>query len=453
MDWPLIIIVCLFLCAVFSVLGFWHRSIESAENQRLAGEIDTAKQEGANQALTQHPQIDVNRCIGCGSCVQACPEHGVLAVVEGRAQLVRASHCVGHGLCEKVCPVGALTVGLGDVSTRDDIPVLAEDGETTVPGVFIAGELGGFGLIRHAITQGTQAVESIARRFSQSASAIGQVDPVDLLIVGCGPTGIAAALRAHELGLSFTVVDQEGVGGSVRKYPRHKMTLTQPVNLPVYGRMKHSQYVKEELIELWEQVMNDAGIAVQSGVRFTGIDRRADDTLNAITSSGIIHCRYCLLALGRRGTPRRLGVPGEDAEHVLYQLIDAADYRKQNLLVVGGGDSAIEAAVALASQPGNQVTLSYRRHAFFRIKPRNRENLEALAAKGRINVQFETQVKQIGLKECTLTKDPEELTVPADFVFVLAGGNPPYPLLKEIGIQFGEPAAEQENIVQMKEVG
>lgn len=434
-----------FIGIVFAVLGKWHRTIQTLENSELQREIHEAESEGATQALTQHPQIDSNHCVGCGSCVLACPEHGVLAVVEGRARLVRASHCVGHGCCETACPVGALTVGLGDVSKRNDIPVLAEDGETSVPGVYIAGELAGIGLIRHAIAQGVSSVEAIARKVKDAES---KPEGLDLLIVGCGPAGIAAALRAHELGLHFKVIDQSGIGGSVRKYPRNKMTLTQPVNLPVFGKMKRTQYLKEELIELWETVLGQAEILVEGGVKFQSLETVAPGELRAVTSTGDIHCRTCLLALGRRGTPRKLNVSGEESERVLYQLIDAADYTNQNLLVVGGGDSAIEAALALAMQPGNQVTLSYRRSAFFRIKARNRDQLEEMTGNGKITLLFNSQVERIEEGRCSIQTEEGVRLVGADFVFVMAGGEPPYPLLKKVGIQFGgESEAVAEAIV------
>lgn len=437
--------VVVFIGIVFAVLGKWHRTIQTLENSELQREIHEAESEGATQALTQHPQIDSNHCVGCGSCVLACPEHGVLAVVEGRARLVRASHCVGHGCCETACPVGALTVGLGDVSKRNDIPVLAEDGETSVPGVYIAGELAGIGLIRHAIAQGVSSVEAIARKVKDAES---KPEGLDLLIVGCGPAGIAAALRAHELGLHFKVIDQSGIGGSVRKYPRNKMTLTQPVNLPVFGKMKRTQYLKEELIELWETVLGQAEILVEGGVKFQSLETVAPGELRAVTSTGDIHCRTCLLALGRRGTPRKLNVSGEESERVLYQLIDAADYTNQNLLVVGGGDSAIEAALALAMQPGNQVTLSYRRSAFFRIKARNRDQLEEMTGNGKITLLFNSQVERIEEGRCSIQTEEGVRLVGADFVFVMAGGEPPYPLLKKVGIQFGgESEAVAEAIV------
>lgn len=449
MDWSVTIGIVTFLTAGFGVLGFWHRAIQRTHDQRLIEMIRDAEQQGLNQALTQHPQIDRYRCLGCGSCVRACPEKGVLALVEGRSRMVHASHCVGHGCCEQACPVGALTVGLGDTSSRPDIPILSEDLETSVPGVFIAGELGGIGLIRHAISQGIRAIETIAGRVREDKTAPEDGDILDVLIIGCGPAGVAAALKAQELGLSYCLIDQDDLGGTVRKYPRKKLVLTQPVELPMYGRMKRTQYMKEELIELWESLFLEMGIEFQPYVKFTDLDVCSDGSLLAMTSAGEFHCRNLVLALGRRGTPRRLGVPGEDCERVLYQLSDAADYTHQNLLVVGGGDSAIEAALALAAQPGNRVTLSYRRHAFFRIKQRNRERIESLRQDGTAEVLFNSQVRKIESNQVLLAIETEgggacERSIPADHVFVFAGGEPPYPLLKKIGVRLGGASDSQE---------
>jgi thioredoxin reductase len=443
MDWSLTIGIVTFLTGGLTVLGFWHRAIQRTHDQRFAEMISDAQQQGLNQALTQHPQIDRYRCLGCGSCVRACPEKSVLALVEGKSCLVYASHCVGHGHCEHACPVGALTVGLGDTSSRPDIPILSKNLETSVPGVFIAGELGGIGLIRHAISQGVRVIEAIARRVRENKIAPGGRDIIDVLIIGCGPAGVAAALKALDLGLSYLLIAQDDLGGTVRKYPRKKLVLTQPVDLPMYGRMKRTQYMKEELIVLWESLFNEMGIEFQPYVAFTDLDVRSDGSLAATTSAGVFHCRHLVLALGRRGTPRRLGVPGEDSERVSYELVDAADYTHQNLLVVGGGDSALEAVQALAAQPGNRVTLSYRRHAFFRIKERNRERIKSLRQDDTVEVLFNSQVKKIESSQVLLAIETQgsggscERIIPADHVFVFAGGEPPYPLLKKIGVRFG----------------
>jgi thioredoxin reductase (NADPH) len=445
-DLPLATGIVSFLGVVLLAVALWQHQIRRAEDRRILEQLHESAAQGADQPIAQHPRINPYLCLGCSSCVRACPEGDVLAVVQGRSRLVRPSHCVGHGYCQDACPVGALTVGLGDLQSRPGIPVLSAELETSVSGVFIAGELGGLALIRHAMQQGSQVVRTIGERLrSEDAGHEGQ-GPNGVLIVGCGPAGIAAALQAKDLGIRCLVIDQSDLGGTVRKYPRRKLTMVQPVELPFLGRLKGPQYTKEELLERWEKVIRKAGIEIRFHAKLIGLKRQPDRTLLARTSAGAVHCRYVILALGRRGTPRRLGVPGEEAEHVLYQLTDAASYTGRDILIVGGGDSAVEAATALAVQPGNRVTLSYRRPAFVRLKQRNEQRIARFSSEGRVHVLFNSQVKRIepgsALLQIGAADNVRETTLRADYVFVLAGGEPPYALLKEIGVQFhGEPEA------------
>jgi thioredoxin reductase len=335
---------------------------------------------------------------------------------------------------------------------RSDIPLLSEDLETSVPGVFIAGELGGIGLIRHAINQGVRVSTTIARRMRRRGISKGGRDPVDLLVVGCGPSGIAAALKARELDLSVTVIDGSGLGGTVSRYPKNKLTLTHPVTLPIYGRMRRSQYSREELIDIWKTAFAKADLQVQGGVLFREVFPDDEGCLRVVSSTGEIRSRALILALGRRGTPRRLNVPGEQAEHVLYRLADAQHFQHQAILVVGGGDSAVEAALSLADQPGNRVTLSYRRQAFFRIKPFNRDRLETYQAQGRLEVLLRSEVKEIFPDQVRLVVSREEDAVQDDrvmdakSVFILAGGIPPYEMLKKIGVRFGGSSTSAEAV-------
>jgi len=398
-------------------LGIWQRRIDHRERTRVVTAIEEAKSLGAD--------------------TRACPEDGVIGMVKGVAHVVQAAKCIGHGLCADVCPVGAIVVGLGDLSARPDVPMLSDDLETTVRGVFIAGELGGLALIRNAIEQGVRGIEAVAQRCREER---GRAD-ADVLIVGAGPAGLAASLRAKELGLSSITIDQNDLGGTVRKYPRRKLVMTQPVDLPIYGRVKRTEFVKEDLIGFWEHIIAEQRITVRERVKFLGTHRE-NGHLVSETSNGPIATRCVLLALGRRGTPRRLGVPGEEQEKVLYQLMDAATYRGLRCLVVGGGDSAIEAALGLAAQPGNQVTLSYRKPEFFRIKARNAERIRAAGAEGAVKLALASEVRSIGTEHVDLALGARAARLPNDFVFVFAGGEPPYPLLKGMGVRFwGEVAA------------
>ena len=440
MNWHLAVGVASFLCGVLLTVGIWQHRIRKAEDRRLLAQLRESAAHDAERPVGPYPHINPYLCLGCCSCVRACIEGNVLAVVAGRARLVHASHCIGDGHCQEVCPVGAVTVGLGDIQSRPDIPILSAELETSVPGVFIAGELGGLALIRHALQEGSQVMRTIGNRLRSHGAAHEGQSPSGVLIVGCGPAGLAAALQAKNLGIRHMVIDQNDLGGTVLKYPRNKLTMTQPVEVPFLGRLKRPQYTKEELLSLWEEAVRKAQVEVRSHVTLIGLARQPDQTFLVDTTGGRIHCRYVVLALGRRGTPRRLGVPGEESEHVLYQLTDAASYTDKDILVVGGGDSAIEAATALAVQPGNRVRLSYRRPAFSRIKQRNEERITMFQAEGRIDVLFNSQVTHIQPGSAVLQVEEagsvREVPVRADNVFVLIGGEPPYPLLKKIGIRF-----------------
>jgi thioredoxin reductase/ferredoxin len=425
------------ILAILAALARWQRRIDAQATLRIVAELREAEGTGSARALAQYPQIDPVACIGCGSCIAACPETGVIGLIDGIARVIHGSRCIGHARCEEQCPVGAIRVGLGDISGRSDIPILTENLETSVPGIFIAGELGGIALIRHAIDQGRVAAEAAAARAREIPTPAGLLD---LLIVGSGPAGISASLRAKELGLSSRTIDRDELGGTVRKYPRRKLTLLQTVELPLHGKIRGREYAKEELIELWERVIAEHELPISTGISLSG-GRAEGDTIIAETSAGEVRARSVILALGRRGTPRRLGVPGEELEKVLYRLVDAATWRDQRILVVGGGDSAIEAATALADQPGNQVTLSYRKESFHRLKARNAERLAEYRSAKRLRVLLRSQVVRIedGLVVVELhTAGTERLyRLANDAVFIFAGGDPPFPLLHRFGIAFG----------------
>jgi len=419
-------------------LSLWRRRLELAAYGHNARQLADAKERGSHSARLQHPEIDLSRCIGCGLCVQACPEDGVLEMIHGQAVVVHGARCVGHGRCAAACPTNGIALTFGDLSDRDDLPALTDEFEAVgTPGLYLAGEVTGFALVRTAIAQGTAAADAAAARVNESPKNGTAKGVVDIAIIGAGPAGLACALRSRELGLSSVVLEQEArLGGTVAGYPRQKMVMTQPVELPLFGRLPRLTYQKEELIELWERVSRDNELPIKTGQRLVSIERNSSGVFRVETQDEVVWARNVCMALGRRGTPRKLGVPGEDRGNVAYSLLDVKSYRNRRILVVGGGDSAIEAAVGLSLQPGNVVTISYRKSAFFRLKARNDKAIQKAMAERRVRVVFDSDVARIEDGRAVLTSNGVEEIIPNDDIFVFAGGIPPFELLKRAGVSF-----------------
>lgn len=422
------------LCVAVVAVYIFKKRRESGIVDR---KIKKAQEEGMHEPVSLHPYVDINTCIQTGACVAACPEKDILGIRNGKATIINASRCIGHGACFHACPTEAITLRIGTEKRGVELPHVNQTFETNVPGIYIAGELGGMGLIRNAVEQGRQAVENLARALNRDHNA-----SYDLIITGAGPAGISGALTAKKLGLRFLLLEQDTLGGTVFTYPRRKIVMTSPMELPLYGRIRLYETSKSELLELWQTVLRKNEISVTEKTRVDSVT--PEGTIFRITVAGgeSFTSARVLLATGRRGTPRKLNIPGEEREKVAYRLLEPEDISGNHIIVVGGGDSAVESALLLADH--NHVVLSYRGDAFNRIKPRNSEALKKAMLEGKVDVRLKSNLISIRDEEVEMTVegDSEPVKMVNDLVYIFAGGELPTQFLEKAGInitrKFGE---------------
>ncbi|MBK8953950.1 MAG: NAD(P)-binding domain-containing protein [Saprospiraceae bacterium] len=400
---------------------------------RYKAKIAKAKEEGIFEPVSLHPVIDTTTCIKSGACIEACPEKDILGIVNGRATLVNASNCVGHGACFHACPVEAITLVIGTEKRGVDLPHVHQTYETNVPGIYIAGELGGMGLIKNSVEQGTSAIENMLKE-----GFVKEKADWDVVIIGAGPAGIAASLTAKKHKLNFITLEQDSLGGTVFTFPRAKVVMTNPMDLPLHGKVMLKDTNKKQLLDLWTNVLTKNDIHIKEFTKVESISNEGKE-FKVLTAKGdVYYTSKVLIAIGRRGTPRRLNVPGEDLEKVAYRLLEPENISGKKVLVVGGGDSAIESALLLAEQ--NKVTLSYRSEQFSRLKPKNAEKIKAAMTTQVIEVLLNTQVSQISEREVQLKQSNTEelLHIPNDLVYIFAGGELPTQFLEKAGIQISK---------------
>ena len=427
------------LIALAVTFLFVRRYLKKQEAQEtLAREAAQKGSLRSDGPQSQHPHIDTTNCIGCATCTMVCPEGDVLAMLGGQAVLVNGYKCIGHSLCAEACPVGAITMVMASPSMSADLPYLTPEYETSIQNMFIVGELGGMALIKHAINQGRDCVDNISNRVKAMGAARSVPNVVDVLVVGAGPAGVSASLRAIENKLSYMTLEQDDeIGGTVAKYPRQKLVMTSPVNFPMYGKFNKLQLSKEELLAFWEKVRQRTDFKVRMGEKVEEIKKEPDGIFTVVTAKGQHRSHTVILGLGKAGIPLKLGVKGEDLPKVMYRLLEADHYINKKILIVGGGDSAVEAAMGLASQVGNKVTLSYRKDSFSRIKERNTQRVEEFKRTGKMRVVFNSNPVEFKQDSVLLEVQGKVEEIPNDFVWIFAGGVPPTAFLKKIGIEFG----------------
>ncbi|WP_303920370.1 NAD(P)-binding domain-containing protein [Draconibacterium sediminis] len=407
------------------------------ESKIVEEKIQRAKEDGLHEPVSLHPVVDVNSCIQSGACIRACPEHDILGIRNGKATVINASQCVGHGACFHACPTQAISLFIGTEKRGVDLPHVNQTFETNVKGMFIAGEMGGMGLIRNAVEQGRQAVQNLAKGIKKESDT-----QYDLIVIGAGPAGISATLEAKRLKLKTITLEQDTLGGTVYTFPRAKIVMTSPMDLPLYGKVKLYETSKPELLDLWNEVLTKNEIKISEKQKVNKITKTEKGFCVECSNGELYTSQRVLLAIGRRGTPRKLNVPGEDLPKVAYRLLEPELISGEKILVVGGGDSAIESALLLAA--GNEVTLSYRKETFLRLKPKNRKKLvEAIESK-LLDVILNSNVKAIE-EDCVRLKiadQQEELVLDNQLVYIFAGGELPTEFLRNAGIEittkFGE---------------
>lgn len=418
--------IAIFIAVILLIYILKQRRDSSIVEAKIA----LAKEEGMHEPVTLHPVIDVNSCIRSGACIKACPEKDIIGIKDGKATIINASRCVGHGACFHACPVQAITLCIGTEKRGVDLPHVDQTFESNVPGIYIAGEMGGMGLIKNSVEQGRQAVENLTRKIDRNINA-----QYDLVIVGAGPAGISASLTAKKNNISAVTLEQDSLGGTVFTFPRSKIVMTSAMDLPLYGKVKFHETSKMELLTLWKEVIAKNQIDLKENSRVESVAVKDKCFLIRTLNGDEYTARKVLLAIGRRGSPRKLNIPGEDSLKVAYRLLEPELISGRKIVVVGGGDSAIESALLLADN--NDVNLFYRGGVFGRLKPKNNDKIKAAMAGNKIRVMFSTDLKFIDDQRVGIVKNDtgEELVLENDLVYIFAGGELPVSFLEKTGIR------------------
>lgn len=413
------------------IVVFFYLRKKKVKSIVVEKKVAIAKEEGLFEPVSLHPYIDLNTCIGSAACIADCPEKDILGVVDGKATVINTSNCIGHGACFHGCPVEAISLRIGTETRGVDLPHVNDIFETNTKGVYIAGELGGMGLIKNSVEQGKQAIENIIKSKKKSMPNV-----IDVGIVGAGPAGISATLAAKKHGLSSVTLEQDTLGGTVYTFPRSKIVMTSPMDLPLYGKVKLFETSKEELLQLWEKVILEHNIEITENTKVENIKLLNDQTFKITTNNGGEYiCNNILLAIGRRGTPRKLNISGEESTKVAYRLLEPERIHNKKIIVVGGGDSAIESALSL--KDSNEVILSYRKDKFSRLKPKNKEKINEAIKNKSIKAMLNSNLKAINRENVVLISGENDFieTIENDLVYIFAGGELPTTFLEKAGVK------------------
>lgn len=434
-EFLLFIIVAFLLLAI--VLPFILKEIrKKREAKKLINRIipvSSLTEKDIESIRSLHPEGKkmypaVNRavCVGCGSCAMNCQEKGVLYVINGKSTLVNPLACRCRGDCERNCLTGALKLVEYGKRLKVRVPKIDENFESNIKGIYIVGALMGAGLIKEAINQGRAAVNHIMR----------DVYPPDLpmvAVIGAGPAGLSALLSCRKFGLPVICFEKDAAANTIRNFPKKKILMAEPVDMPIFGPLWVGDSTREELLEVWERLLKKTGAPITTEARLEMIEK--DDRGFVVTVSGKrYHCDKVILAIGNRGTPRKLDVPGESGANVFYNLLEADEFTGSKVTIVGAGDSAIEAALSL-HRYGCRVIMVVRGDGFPRAKTKNIERILHAATAKEITVFYNSRLTEISESSVTLFDSTDTHHIANDYVFVMVGGELPFQLLEKIGIE------------------
>jgi len=376
-----------------------------------------------------YPAINRSICVGCGTCVLTCKKKETLFIIDGKSVLVNPLVCDCCGDCEKACPMGANQLIEYGRRMKVLVPQIDENYETNIKGIYIIGSLSGAGLIKEAINQGRSVLNHIMK----------DVFPDKLphvLIIGAGPAGLSALLSCRKFGLSATCLEKEETANTIKNFPKKKLVMAEPVEMPLYGPLWIGQTTRERLLEVWDKILKATKAPVTTGTKLETIVKREEKFVVHASGKEYV-CDKIILALGTRGEPRKLNVPGEKLPKVFYSLIDAHEFAGSAVTIVGAGDAALESALALLNQ-GCGITLIVRGDGFPKAKGRNREKIATAIERGYVQAFFESAVKEIKPKSIVISTPEKTLEIENDHVFVMIGGELPFALLERIGVRIVE---------------
>jgi thioredoxin reductase/NAD-dependent dihydropyrimidine dehydrogenase PreA subunit len=412
-------------------------------DDRRARHRRRAQREEASRSVPLLHSINDDRCIGCEACIDVCPTE-VLDLVEHKVRVSRFSDCVQCEQCANVCPTQALVMYRQGTTPRMlTVPELDEHFQTGVPGQYLIGEVAGKPLVKNAANLGRAVIEHIARELAHRPAIDargGRVrDVLDVVIVGSGPGGLSAGLACVKHRLTCQVLEKEHViSSTVARYPKGKHFMAEPCTSQNVSYLPVFDGSKEELVAAWTQVIEGVQLPIKLGEAVETVQRGDDGVFTIKSTVGTYRARTVVLATGLRGKPRLLAVPGANLEKVQSLLDDPAEFAGEATLVVGGGDSAVEGAIALA-EVGASVTLSYRGDGFKRCKQGNQRRLAELVAAKQLTVLLESNVRCFTPDRVTIAlADRTETTIANQRAFVLIGADTPVAWLEANQVRFVE---------------